>query len=147
VTVPATQVRHTHHILLVAATILSRMSIWIYGLYAVGQGVGIIAGGPGRWSSPAYAVVKQIPGGPNTWGIILILAGVITIIGSVTREWLIKTVGLVTIILWSLCFSFGAFAAWFQSSTAGTTGGPVYLKDALMAIVLLLVDERIVTRK
>lgn len=138
---PATQISHVHHFLLVRATILARISIWVFGGYAIVQGAGILSGGGHRWDGPAYVVLKLAPGGHAFWAFLIIAFGVVTLVGSLTRVWWLKAVGLGGVVAWSFCFAFGTFAAMFGSPIAGTTGGPVYLKDALMAAVLILVDE------
>lgn len=139
---PGTQLERDHHLILVTSTILSRMTIWVVGAYALVQGIGIIDGGRIRWAGDAYAVARQVPGAPLSWGVALIAFGVLTLVGSFTRHWWTKTVGLGGLAAWSIFFGFGALFAALQTPTVGTTGPPVYFKDAFVLCILILVDER-----
>lgn len=138
---PATQIRHSHRMSLVVATILARMTIWVLGGYAVAQGIGILVGGAGRWHGPTYRVLVQAPGGHAFWAVGIIIFGMVTLSGSLARSWWLKAVGLAGIAGWSICFSFGVLTAILGSPEGGTTGVAVYFKDALVAIILILVDE------
>lgn len=139
---PGTHLQHEHHMILVASTVLSRMTIWAVGAYAIVQGIGIIQGGAARWVGDAYAVARQVPGAPLTWGVAMILFGVLTLVGSASRRWWLKTIGLGGIVAWSIFFGFSALAAALHNGSVGTTGPPVYFKDAIVVAVLILVDER-----
>jgi hypothetical protein len=139
---PGTRLEHDHHLILVASTILARLTIWVVGVYAIVQGAGIIWGGRDRWSSPSYAVALHMPYAPTSWGVALILAGLLTLVGSLARRWRVKAAGLVAIAIWSWFFGRATFAAALQSPLAGTTGPIVYWKDALVVGILIMVDER-----
>ena len=117
------------------------MTIWSVGGFAIVQGLGMIWGGPHRWLGPAYAVVRQAPGSPYTWGAALVLFGCLTLSGSVLRRWRVKAAGLLGVSLWSGTFSIGAFAATLTDPDAGTTGGPAYLLIAFSSAILIHVDE------
>lgn len=125
----------------VPATILSRVAIWLFGLYGIGQGVGICVGGIGRWSSPGYSIIAKLPGSPYSWGAPLILFGLVVLAGSFRLVFWVKLVGLCGMIAWALAFSSLAFTATFANSLAGTTGGPSYLLIALLALPLCFYDE------
>lgn len=126
----------------IAATFAARVSIWLYCVYAIGQGAGIILGGDKRWSSPTFQYLVKVPGVTFTWGLVLAAAGTIALVGSVFRIFALKLLGLAGIIFWSLCFSAGAFAATLHDPRVGTTSGPVHLVVALAVVVLTSISER-----
>lgn len=124
------------------ASVPARMTIWLYALYAVGQGIGICLGGIVRWSGPGYTIVRQLPGSPYSWGVALSLFGILLGVASARKLWGLKAVALVLIVVWSVAFASGAFVAAATVPGAGTTGGPVYLLTAAAAAVLIMLDER-----
>lgn len=121
---------------------LSRAHIWAAGSYAILQGVGIIWGGDLRWIGPAYAIVRQVPGAPPSWGWVSIALGVVIFVGSLTHRWRIKAVGLLGLSGWSLAFAYGLAAATISNATAGTVGGPAFAYVSVSAAVLVWVDEQ-----
>lgn len=56
------------------------------GTWTIIYGCLIVIGGPARWSNPAYDVVNLMPGSPYTWAILLLLGGVVTMIGSLSKD-------------------------------------------------------------
>lgn len=128
--------------MLIQYTILARLTIWIVGAYAIWQGQGIIAGGPERFGSPSFAVLREVPHDPTlVWGWTLIVSGVLVLFGSASRLILVKAIGLAGVATWSLCLAKGAFAALAIPSTA-PTGGKTYVAIAAICVVLIFVDER-----
>lgn len=117
----------------IPATVLSRSSIKVMACMALWQGVKILLTEDARFGSQGYAVVRQIPGGMNTWGIFLIIAGLVTIAGSITANIWVKAAGLFAISLW--CFAFGA------GVLEAPTGSPGYFVLGYCAAGLVLVDE------
>lgn len=122
-------------------TILSRIAIWIASTYAIVQGIGICWGGIDRWGGMGYAVVRQLPGSPYSWGVPLALLGAIALTGSIRRNFWMKFAGLLGVVVWSFCFSAGSIAATVSDPRVGTTGGPVYCAFALLVFVLCFYDE------
>ena len=52
--------------------------------WAIFQGLMLIIGGEARWTSPVYDVADLMPGAPLTWGIIVLVGGIIILCGSLT---------------------------------------------------------------
>ena len=52
------------------------------GTWAVIYGFLINIGGPERWGNPAYDVANLMPGSPYTWAVIILVAGMLTMLGS-----------------------------------------------------------------
>lgn len=125
----------------VPATVLSRMSIWIAGLYGIWQGCQILTSTPERFSSPGYATVRDFPAAMGSWGVIALLCGALILTGSLTRLFWVKGAGLLGLSVWCTAFGGGAFSAFLASRNAGPTGPPVYLAYAAAVAVLMLVDE------
>lgn len=119
----------------------ARLTIWAFALYAVWQGAGIIDGGPQRWGSASFAVLRQAPHPTVTWGSLLILFGLVVFAASLMHRWWLKLAGLVGIAAWSLLFSAGAFRAAALSETVANTGGKTYALIAAVALILISIDE------
>ena len=125
----------------VQSTPLARRTIRGAGVYALVQGVGIIIGGPGRWSSPSYALLKSVPGGPDAWGWLAVGIGVLILYGSRRRKWAVKSLGMFFLTIWHLAFAVGAAIAALAYPGAGTTAWPIYALVAYWSAVLIWVDE------
>ena len=100
-------------------------------------------GGHERFSAPSFAVLKEFPGAPYSWGIVIAAAGILLLAASLGRHWRLKAAALVAISVWSSMFASGAWAAMAVVPTAGTTGGPIYLLVAFWSVLLVSVDERL----
>jgi uncharacterized membrane protein YgdD (TMEM256/DUF423 family) len=124
------------------ATPLARMTIWAFGGYALWQGAGIIAGGPERWAGPSFAVLRRIPEATLVWGSLLVACGALILLGSLLRRWWIKAIGLAGLAVWSGTFAAGALQAARDSHMVANTGGKTYCLIALVAILLIFIDER-----
>lgn len=122
-------------------TVAARVCIWCFVIYSLWQGVGIIVGGAGRWSGPAYTYLLKVPYAPESWGWAIIFLGMLLGAASLTESWWLKAAALVGMVTWSLGFSVGAQLATVEVATAGTTGGPVYLLVACIAATLIAPDE------
>jgi uncharacterized membrane protein len=125
---------------------LSRTTIWVFGCFAVVQGAGIVTGGPDRWQSPGFTVLRQVPHSTQVFGWSAVLLGVAILVGSATRTALLKGVGVFLLSVWSLSFAVGSFIATATVPAAATTGGPVYLAVSMALVPLIFVDERERTR-
>lgn len=134
--------KQIHHFR-VPATTLSRRTIRGAGYYAIIQGVGILIGGPGRWTSPTYALLRGVPGAPASWAGVAIGLGAVILVGSYTRRWIIKSSAMFLLCVWHVCFATGALVAAFQFPGAGTTATPIYYLVAYWTAALIWVDERL----
>lgn len=126
----------------IPATLLSRTTIWIYGIFGLWQGVRILTADDVRWVSPGYTVVMSVPGAPDVWGWWVLLAGLLTLVGSGRRWFWVKNAGVLALSLWCGAFGFAVELAVSAMPTAGVTGTPIYIVVAFATAVLLFVDER-----
>ena len=110
----------------VPGTILSRVSIRVMVAFAVVQGAAILVADAARFTSPGYSVVRQAPGGMDMWGVVLVVAGVVTLVGSLTGHFRVKGLGLFLIAFWCFVFGVGVFAALLTTPNVGATGPAVY---------------------
>lgn len=125
---------------------LSKVLIWCAGVFAIIQGAGILIGGPTRWSSPSFVVLRQVPHYTLVWGLTATVLGTGILAGSILRNYKVKGLSLFLLSVWSLGFSAGSLAAITALPTSATTGGPTYLFVALVCVILIFVDERSVRR-
>lgn len=125
----------------VPATPMGRLTIWAIAIYSLVQGAGITIGGAVRWTSPAYSIVRSLPGAPASWGVALFAGGIIIMVGSALHRFHVKAFGLTLVAIWSFCFAVGAQWATWIIPTAGTTGGPAYFLHFVAALAVLFIDE------
>lgn len=126
----------------VTASVPARFTIWAVGVYAVVQGVGVCLGGIGRWQSPAFGVIRQVPGSPYSWGVPLAVCGLVVLTASLLGRFWLKAAGLLGTSIWSFAFGSGAFSATMSSPVASTTGGPAYLLISVITAILIPIKER-----
>lgn len=107
----------------------------LLSFFALLQGLSIILGGESRWSSRAFAVALLFPGSPPSWGVVLGVGGIASLIGSYAGKHRLITIGHFICSAWSvfLCLSF-ALAA-FLDELASITGVWAY---AFMAVAYAL---------
>ena len=122
------------------AYVVARVTIWIFATYAVAQGAGICLGGPARWSSAGYARLLDVWGAPYSWGVTLLLLGLLLGLASWRQWWMLKLSALTGIVVWSVAFAMGGLAT-LSDPAAQTTIGPAYLALAAIAASLIMVDE------
>jgi hypothetical protein len=137
---------------LIPASILARLTIWVWGSYAVWQGLGIWIEGPARFGGPSFATLREAPNPTMTWGLSLTVSGLLMIGGSVlqsTRSYRAQTVGLILknvgclgVAFWSVVFAIGALNARQENPTVPGTGGRTYIAIAVTVLILAFVDER-----
>lgn len=95
--------------------------------YAVVVGVTILLGGPTRFAGLSYRAAIETPGAPESWGISIVIAGLLMLIGSIWAKPVLIGVGAVLGAIWALLFAtaFGIAALWFDE--ANTTAPWAYL--------------------
>lgn len=121
--------------------IITSMLIRVIGFWAVLNGSLICLGGASRWGSPAYNVVEQVPGAPETWGVVIILAGLCTLVGSYTKKYWLKNIGLMGTATYCLFFSIGFSYAAFLFETMSFGVGTLELMTATLSLILCYADE------
>jgi hypothetical protein len=94
---------------------------------AVVFGLGLIWGGPDRFTSPGFAVARLMPGGCYTWGAAIALFGAVTLIG-IAAGWVRRVVlsGLFLQGAWFLFWAVSLFSAFVDDARVATTGWMVY---------------------
>lgn len=95
--------------------------------YAVIVGVTILLGGPSRFAGLSYEVARDTPGAPESWGLSIIAAGVLMLVGSIWAKPRLIGLGAVIGAIWALLFAsaFGVAAWWYDE--ANTTAPWAYL--------------------
>lgn len=105
--------------------------------FAILQGFLITAGGPKRWSSPAYAVAILVPGAPATWGLTLLAIGAAILLGTFTVCLRCTAVALFLLTSWAAGMTTASVAAWFRDERAST--GFNYPLLGIIAAVLAVI--------
>jgi hypothetical protein len=112
----------------------------LIGTYAILQGIVIIIGGRERWSGKSFAVALTVPGAPATWGVVLMLCGLLTLLGTFVRVRLagprVALVGTMGIAAWCLFFAASLLLTALADHRASTTGIGTYLLFAILAAIL-----------
>lgn len=107
--------------------------------YTLVQGTSILIGGPERFGAPGYSIALIAPGAPWSWGVVLILSGLIMVCGVVKRHSRTVAVGAFTAAAWSMFFATAFAWAVMGNPLATNTGMWVYGKDAALFTVLGIV--------
>jgi hypothetical protein len=137
---------------LIPSTILARLTIWVWGAYAIWQGLGIVIDGPVRFASPAFTLLRAVPYPTLVWGWSLTVSGVLLLAGSLMQPsrrprmqfvgLFLKGAGCIGIGIWSVIIAIGAFNARQDSSTYPGTVGRTYIAVAVSVLILMFIDER-----
>jgi ABC-type xylose transport system substrate-binding protein len=114
------------------ATAVSR----VLAFYAVVQGLNILVLDEKRWSGPAYHTAMSIPGGPDTWGALLLCAGAVAFLGSVIRHMRWVAVGHTLCAVWAFFFALAFLRAAIVTSTTGTTGVVAYSAIGALSMII-----------
>lgn len=131
----------------------------LYGTWAVLHGLLTVIDNGVRWSTPQYYIVSLLPGSSITWGVVLVLAGVMVLTASMKgRDWslpgvgnedyksymLIKNIGLWVIAAWTFFFAVGILIAviyFFPVVPLGELD-----KDVLICITCLILSKSVEPR-
>lgn len=125
----------------VPASILARVSIWAVGAFGIAQGVAVLRADPQRFASAGYATIREYPGAMTSWALTFLILGIAAIIGSATRRYWLKTLGVGGMSGALTLFGTGAWSAVIASPVAGPTGPAVYYLAAFLCAVLMFHDE------
>jgi len=90
--------------------------------YAIVNGVHIILSGASRFSAISYETAMRVPGAPTSWGVILVIAGVIALFGTLTFRPSVACVGLWIGGVWSMFFAVTFIASFFKHPGGNPTG-------------------------
>lgn len=118
------------------------MTIWVYGLLGVTQGVLIWVGGPIRWVGDFYTVPRMVPESPYSWAVAVGGSGILVMVGSITRTMWVRNVGLIVFAVWCAAFALTGATSAQLVPTVGTTSPPTYMAVSIAVLILLFLDER-----
>lgn len=94
----------------------SRLSLLhIHAVTGIAVGSGVIANGPEGIGSPAYAIIRMVPGAPFTVGAILVILGLVLAVATWRRDVAVEMVAAGGIVIWYLMFAtsfVGAMISW-----------------------------------
>jgi hypothetical protein len=106
--------------------------------FAILQGANIVVGGRLRWSSEAYATALLLPGAPASGGVVLLLAGLATLVGSLLGRQAPVAAGLFSTGAWSGFFALAFLRAQTSSPTASSTAFWSYALIGLVSLILAM---------
>ena len=109
--------------------------------YSVALGVLILLGGRARWSGPSYVTALMLPGAPASWGVVLLIVGVLTIWGTFRVKLATVMLGCYSIAVWCFFFGMAGLKTAYDNPLAGTTGIPTYavlgVTSAILGVVYM----------
>lgn len=79
----------------------------LLSVFSILQGFFIFIEGQERWSEPSYRAALLVPGSPDSWGYVILAAGVVSLTGSILGKNLLITIGSYLASAW--CGLFGIF--------------------------------------
>jgi hypothetical protein len=106
------------------------------GTWAVVIGVSILFGGERRFSGPSYTYALQLPGAPPSWGVWILVGGLLVVAASLQGQRVMLFAALLVCALWSLSFATCTFLSLLDINDAGGTGTPTYLYIGVLSIFL-----------
>jgi hypothetical protein len=109
-----------------------------YHLLGFALGAALIAGGPGRFGAPGFAVARQLPGEQYTWGGLLAAAGLVGFCGSLARRVAILETALCGQVVWHGFFAVSLALSAINDGRAGLTGWVSYGGWALLGTLVLV---------
>lgn len=134
-------IRHERHHIILTPTQWAQVTVFMVGtrlvarvlaVYCMLIGSSIILGGEARFSAPGYTTALQMPGAPAVWGILMVAAGLLTLIGVLLDKESLDVAGLAMAGAWSMMFAVTfAWSAIFDPN-ANLTAMWVYGKDAFL---------------
>lgn len=108
----------------------------ILSVYAITQALVLIFAHKDRFTAQGWFTAMQVPGAPQTWGVILGLAGVTLAYGIIKKMWRLAAWASFVAGVWSMFFAVTFFISAIEKGNASLTGIPTYLQNALIFVVL-----------
>jgi hypothetical protein len=124
-----------------------RTTISIFAVTSTLMGIDMTVSGPARFTAPALATARTVPGGVWTWGAIIAAGGALTLTGSIGWHRRVVMAGLTWM---GLVFGFFDIALWtsrFADPRAAVTGCWTYLMVAAACGVLIVSGHRLRPRE
>lgn len=115
---------------------IMRFSGYVMATYSMLLGMLIIVGGPSRFSAIGYKTAMYVPGAPASWGIVLLVAGMLAFFGLKNRQYMVGAWGMFISGAW--CFAFGGafLISSIQYPNANLTAMIAYGKDGVLFIMM-----------
>lgn len=88
---------------------------WLLGVIATLFGAAIIGShiesGQTRWSASAWSFALEVPGSPATWGVAILIAGILLLLGSWKKRENLRIAGAWAACMWFCALDFAAVLA------------------------------------
>jgi hypothetical protein len=113
----------------------SRLTVQTLGGTAMALGLGILIGGPAKFSGSGFAVARTVPGGAYTWGSMILLCGIAIMLS--TLVWNRKAISFALAVAagWNAAFASFIAAAAVSNRQTSLTGFIIYSSFAVMCLV------------
>lgn len=111
-----------------------RLTTVLLGVFAVGIGLSTLIGGEGRWADDIYEFALSVPGSPESWGVPILLIGVLILVSFYCNNPRRLALGLFLGGAWFVFMGFSFAAAFFES----TEVSPMATGFAWMFAILFL---------
>ena len=109
-----------------------RVTTMIWGVFGVGIGLAILIGGDERWSGISYEVAASTPGAPASWGVTILLAGVLILTGAISGRPRFTALGGLIGTSWGVLFAISFIVASIRYPAANNTAFWAYAAIATM---------------
>lgn len=130
-------------------TLNPRLAQWIVqsigrllATFAILQGLNITFGGARRWGTDAFVIAMLVPGAPPTWGVVLLILGIIALVGSLKARFTPVVIGMLGGSVWCGFFALSFAISTLRNENAATTGVWAYGAFAvLFALIAVAYKE------
>lgn len=90
--------------------------------FAILQGVNILATGDKRWTGGSFEYALNLPGAPESWGLTLLLTGLVALLATLSGKRRAVVVGQVGIAAWCGFFASSHLLSAWDDPSAPNTG-------------------------
>jgi len=108
----------------------------LFCTFGIIQGVLVIHGGRRRWSSPAFDTALNVPGAPASWGVAILVIGIVGLYGTLALKLKVVFFAMWAISCWFMFFTISLLHAALKNPDAATTGIITYGTMGITAAVL-----------
>lgn len=124
---------------------IMQFSVFMMAAYSMLLGMLIIVGGPSLFSAIGDKAALYLTGGPASWGIVLLVAGMLAFFGLKNRQYMVGVWGMFISGTW--CFAFGGalLISSIQDLNSDLTAVVAFSKDGVLFIMMAMA-QRILAR-